>query len=350
MLTARGDPIPPGEDTARATYWPGLDGLRGLAILMVFGFHLPIGAFRAGSYGVIVFFVLSGFLITTILLRELDAHDRIDLRRFFLRRARRLFPALIVVVAAHLVLQFTILGEPEHWWERSWPVLAYVSNYVQSAGAQLVHMAHTWSLAIEEHFYLLWPVTLIVLPRRWRFPVTCALFVAFAAWRLSLLTGGAPHDRIYFATDTNAFAPLLGCALAIGVHEKRIPVASSNVCSLSTAALLLAACIPWHYYDRRLLYFAVPISVLAATAVYGAVSGPPDWLHHPVLVWFGTISYGLYLWHYMMISLPWENLRPVPPLFSMIMAPIALAWLSWHFIEAPLIRRRPADRTAVQSS
>ena len=178
-----------------------------------------------------------------------------------------MFPALLVVVAAHLVL-LTILGEPEQWWERSWPVLAYVSNYVQSGGAQLVHMAHTWSLAIEEHFYLLWPVTLLLLPRRWRFPVTCGLFLAFATWRLSLLIAGAPHDRIYFATDTNAFAPLLGCVLAIGVHEKRIPAPTQNVGILSTAALIVAACIPWHFYDRRLLYLAIPVSALAAFAVY----------------------------------------------------------------------------------
>ena len=345
MLTARSHPSNRGVDAGSNSYWPALDGLRGLAIIMVFGFHLPIGAFRAGSYGVILFFVLSGFLITTILLRELDRHNGIDLRRFFMRRARRLFPALLVVVSAHLVLQVTILGEPEQWWERSWPVLAYVSNYVQSGGAQLVHMAHTWSLAIEEHFYLLWPVTLLLLPRRWRFPITCALVGVFATWRLSLLTGGAPHDRVYFGTDTNAFAPLLGCALAIGVHEKRIPAPTGNVCALSAAALLVAACIPWHYYDRRLLYLAVPIALLAAIAVYGAISRPPEWLHHPVLRWFGTISYGLYLWHYMMISLPWEELRPVPPLFSMIAAPIALAWLSWRFIEAPLLGHRPAIRT-----
>ena len=309
---------------------------------MVFAFHLPIKVFRAGSYGVILFFVLSGFLITTILLRELDRNGGIDLPRFFFRRARRLFPALLVVVAAHLVL-LTILGEPEQWWERSWPVLAYVSNYVQSGGAQLVHMAHTWSLAIEEHFYLLWPVTLLLLPRRWRFAFTCGLFLAFVTWRLSLLTAGAPHDRIYFATDTNAFAPLLGCALAIGVHEKRIPAPTRDVGLLSTAGLIVAACIPWHYYDRRLLYLAIPVSALAAFAVYGALFTPSEWLQHPVLRWFGKISYGLYLWHYILIGLPWENLRPVPPLVLMIAAPVVLAWLSWHFIEAPLLRDRSAS-------
>ncbi|MEX0667812.1 MAG: acyltransferase [Acidimicrobiia bacterium] len=337
----------PPADLPPASYWPALDGLRGLAILLVFGFHLPFGPFRAGSYGVILFFVLSGFLITTILLRELDRTTRVNLRRFYGRRARRLFPALVVVVVAHLILQLTILGEPEQWWGRSWPVLAYVSNYVQVGGAQLLHMAHTWSLAIEEHFYFLWPALLLVIPRRWRFPATVALVVAFAAWRLKYLATGAPHDRIYFATDTNAFAPLLGCALAIGIHENRIPAPTRNVSALSTAALVLAACIPWHYYDRRLLYGTIPVAVLAMVAIHGALFRPALWLENPVLRWFGKVSYGLYLWHYMMISLPWDRLLPVPSIVPMIAAPIVLAGMSWRFVEAPLLGRRPAVRPSV---
>ena len=343
---------PPPAEPPLSSYWPALDGLRGLAILLVFGFHLPFGPFRSGSYGVILFFVLSGFLITTILLRELDKNKAVDLRRFYGRRARRLFPSLVVVVVAHLILQLTILGEPEEWWGRSWPVLAYVSNYVQIAGTQLLHMSHTWSLAIEEHFYLLWPVTLLIIPRRWRFRVTIALVVAFVAWRFQYLVTGATHDRIYFATDTNAFAPLLGCALAIAIHENRIPKPTRNVSTLSTVALVLVACIPWHYYDRRLLYLTLPVAGLAAVAIYGALFRPAEWLQNPVLRWFGKISYGLYLWHYMMISLPWEQLVPVPPFVPMIAAPIVLAGLSWRFIEAPFLGRRPAGEStaAVQET
>jgi peptidoglycan/LPS O-acetylase OafA/YrhL len=163
--------------------WPALDGLRGLAILLVFAFHLPLNVFRSGSYGVIVFFVLSGFLITTILLKELERWDRPRLRWFYGRRAIRLIPALLLVVAGYLILQVTVFGEPGLWWGQSWPALFYVSNYVLEGGGDLLHLTHTWSLAIEEHFYLLWPMTLLVLPRRWRFPITCALFLGFAAWR-----------------------------------------------------------------------------------------------------------------------------------------------------------------------
>lgn len=330
----------PQADLAPTSYWPALDGLRGVAILLVFGFHLPFGPFRAGSYGVILFFVLSGFLITTVLLRELDKNNTVNLWRFYGRRARRLFPALLVVVFGHLILQLTILGEPEQWWGRSWPVLAYVSNLVQISGTQLVHMAHTWSLAIEEHFYLLWPVSLLIMPRRWRFPLTVGLVVAFAAWRLGFLATGATHNRVYFGTDTNAFALLLGCALAIGLHENRIPKPTRNVSALATASVIMAAAISWPYYDRRLLYLTVPIAVLSAVAILGALSRPAVWLENPVLRWFGKVSYGLYLWHYMMIALPWEQMLPIPAAIPMIGVPIALAGLSWRYIEAPLLGRK----------
>jgi peptidoglycan/LPS O-acetylase OafA/YrhL len=246
-----------------------------------------------------------------------------------------------VVVFAYLILQLTILGEPGQWWGRSWPVLAYVSNFVQIPGTQLVHMAHTWSLAIEEHFYLLWPVSLLVIPRRWRFPLTIGLVVAFVTWRLSFLATGATHNRVYFGTDTNAFVPLLGCALAVGLHENRIPKPTRNVSALATASVIMAGCIAWHYYDRRLLYLTVPIAVLAAVAIHGALFKPAVWLENPVLRWFGKISYGLYLWHYMMIALPWERLLPIPPVIPMVAVPIALAGLSWRFVEAPLLRRKP---------
>lgn len=115
---------------------------------------------------------------------------------------------------------------------------------------------------------------------------------------------GAAFDRIYLATDTNAFAPLLGCALAVGIHEKRIPRPSRNLSALSTTALVLAAFIGWPFFDRRLLYFTVPIALLAAMAIHGVLFSPALWLENPVLRWFGKVSYGLYLWHFLIISLP----------------------------------------------
>ena len=159
-----------------------------------------------------------------------------------------------------------------------------------------------------------------------------------------MLLTGAPHDRIYFGTDTNVFAPLLGCALAIGVHERRLWTPTARVGGLAAVGVIVAACIPWHYYDRRLLYATIAVALLATIAVHACLIKPALWLENRVLRWFGTISYGLYLWHYMMISLPWERLIPFPPFVGMIGAPIALAWISWRYVEAPLLGKWPVAR------
>ena len=335
---------PPVSQTAQATNaisaprprWPGLDGLRGVAILLVFGFHLPVEVFGAGSYGVTVFFVLSGFLITTILLDELRVKERLELRWFYGRRAARLIPALLLVTLGHLVLQFTVLGQPERWWDRTWPVLAYIANLATVNGTDLVHMRHTWSLAIEEHFYLLWPVILIAIKARWRLGAAWLLTIIFACWRLALLLLGSDNIRVAFSTDTNAFALFLGCALAISHFERPQLQLGRNVSALSIGSILIASNIPWHFADRRLLYLTIPVAALAAIATWAAISTPTPFLMNPVLQWFGRISYGLYLWHFVLISMPWERL-PLPPIAPMILAPIAVATASYYLMEVPIL-------------
>jgi peptidoglycan/LPS O-acetylase OafA/YrhL len=317
---------------------PALDGLRGVAILLVFGYHLPWGAFRAGSFGVVLFFVLSGYLITGLLLRELDLAGRVDFRRFYQRRAKRLLPALVLVTIGHLILQLLVLGEADQWWNRTWPVLAYVANIVQIAGDSLVHMSHTWSLAVEEHFYLFWPLLLVLLPKRRRFPIAIGVVVGLALWRSGLLAFGFPHLRILFGTDSNAFAPLLGAVLALGVHDGRWTRVPKSTSAISTFVLIAVACLPLHFTDRRVLWSTIPVAMLSAVAILGAVRHPVFWLEAAWLRWFGLISYGLYLWHYPLISLPWPR-SPVPPLVAMTVVPIVVAFLSWRFVEAPILGR-----------
>jgi peptidoglycan/LPS O-acetylase OafA/YrhL len=329
-----------------------LDGLRGIAILLVFAFHLPLDVFRAGSYGVTVFFVLSGFLITTILLEELRRKGRVELRWFYGRRAARLLPALLLVVLGHLILQITVLGEPERWWERTWPVLAYVSNLATVSGTDLVHMSHTWSLAIEEHFYILWPLILVAIKPRWRLVSAWTLAASFVGWRLALLLFGAGNVRVFFSTDTNAFALFLGSALAISYLERPPRAIGQNVSTISVGAVILTSTIPWDFADRRLLYLAIPVAALAAVAVWALVATPSGWLESPLLSWFGRISYGLYLWHYVLISMPWER-WPMPVILPMILAPIALATASYYLLEAPILswwRRYEFNRRQQASS
>jgi peptidoglycan/LPS O-acetylase OafA/YrhL len=319
-----------------------------VAILLVFGFHLPWGAFRTGSYGVLLFFVLSGYLITTLLLRETDLDGRIDLKRFFVRRARRLLPALIVVSIAHLGLQLLVLGEPAQWWTRTWPALFYVANFVQIGGRSLIHMSHTWSLSIEEHFYLLWPVVLTLIPSHRRFRVALMATIAFTAWRVAALIIGMPGLRISFGTDTNAFALLVGCVLAIGVHEGRFRHLSPVTSTSATAVLIAVSCLPFHYTDRRVLWGAIPVVLLSSICILAAVQAPAFWLENRILRWFGVISYSLYLWHYLLISLPWERWVSVP-LLGMAIASIGAAYLTWRLVEAPILgvsNRRPAPSAA----
>ena len=341
----------PTHSVASRTRWPGLDGLRGVAVLLVFAFHLPVRVFWAGSYGVTVFFVLSGFLITKILLEELQTTEKVGLRWFYGRRAARLIPALLLVTLGHLALQLTVLGQPEEWWERTWPVLAYVANLATVNGIDLVHMRHTWSLAIEEHFYLLWPVILIVIKSRWRVTAAWLLTAFFAGWRLALLLLGSDNIRVAFSTDTNAFALFLGCALAVSHFERPQPSVERNISALSVGSIILAANIPWDFADRRLLYLTIPVAGLAAIATWAAVSTPTPWLMNPVLRWFGRISYGLYLWHFVLISMPWER-WPVPVVLPMVVTPIAAAAISYYLVEAPILswwRRYELNRRKPES-
>jgi peptidoglycan/LPS O-acetylase OafA/YrhL len=316
---------------------------------LVFAFHLPLNVFPSGGYGVVVFFVLSGFLITTILLKELDRWDRPKLRWFYGRRAVRLLPALFLVAIAYFILQLTVFGEPERWWAQTWPALFYISNYVLEGGGDLLYLTHTWSLAIEEHFYLVWPLVLIAIPDRRRFAAAWGIAIVLVSWRLGLLLAGADVRRIYYLTDTNAFAPLLGCALAISHHQRRLRSIGRNVSALSLAGLIAFSLLPWESADRRLMYLAIPVALLAVVAIWASLETPVKWLENRLLRWFGTISYGLYLWHAVLIPLPWGGMG-IDPLIPMVIVPIAVASASFYLLEAPLLakwrrferRKRPA--------
>jgi peptidoglycan/LPS O-acetylase OafA/YrhL len=309
---------------------PALDGLRGVAIAAVVAYH-AFGWPRGGWLGVHLFFVLSGFLITTLLLDERAATGRIALGAFYARRARRLLPALAALLAGYLAI-CAVRGESG---------LAAVARYGfytgnvyeafwHSASGRLDGLNHLWSLAQEEQFYLVWPAALLAV-RRLRRPalVLVAAAAALMLYRVVLVQLGVSDARSYFAPDMNLEGLLLGAALAFR------PVAvSRRVVATAIAVLVVIGSV---FPARGVLdQFTLPLAELAAVAlVAAAVCGT---LRLPMpLVRLGWISYSLYLWHFVVLwAFHWHHA------LLAVAVSVAAAAASTRWIERPFRRGRAA--------
>jgi len=219
----------------RLGYRPALDGLRAIFVLMVMASHTEMPFFRGGGLGVTGFFVLSGFLITSILVRERNDTGGINLKAFYARRALRLFPALFVLLAACAVctIAFSTGAKADAYWQGIGWALAYVSNWPLAIYDELTAwiglLGHTWSLAVEEQFYLTWPLILVALlslkmKRRWLVGAALLLALASAIWRLVLYSNDVAVARLYYGTDTRAEALLIGCALGLLFSTGTVPI------------------------------------------------------------------------------------------------------------------------------
>jgi peptidoglycan/LPS O-acetylase OafA/YrhL len=366
---------------------PALDGIRAVAVGLVLAQHGGIPGVPGGFIGVDVFFVLSGFLITSLLLDELGRTGRISLRDFWIRRARRLLPALLVVVTA--VLAARALFPPDavgglrddavaaFLWMANWAFVAQGTDYF-SQGSPPSPLQHTWSLGVEEQFYAAWPLLVVaviavlaVLRRnapglRAVRRSVCALAAAGAA--ASAVAGVrwvSPEtlNRVYFGTDTRAQALLVGAAAAALlvrdwsaltvagtlIRARRVRWAVGMVPVAGVAVLAVAA----HRasgdaadFHAGLLTVVAVGAVLVIAPVALDRRGPvARLLALPPLVWLGTISYGVYLWHWPVFMVlngertGWSGL----PLFAVRCAvTVALAGASWWVIEEPVRRWRPA--------
>src|SRR6476660_6514498 len=258
------------------TYRPELDGIRALAILLVLAQHiiLPSSAL-AGLVGVNLFFVLSGYLITTLLIKEQDKAGKIDLRRFYERRVRRLIPALVAVLIATGVLM-AFQGRLHDYIGPAAVSFFYVSDVAKAIGFDLGYVGHTWSLAMEEQFYLLWPALLIFAPRKWLVPITIAGIIGAVALQLLLV----PDNVLaHFRPDVRADAILWGCLIAfIPVALPRWAAAASGI-----ALFVISFTFLWPY--------AIGLSsVLSAVFAAGAAGLAPILSARP-LVRIGQISY-----------------------------------------------------------
>jgi peptidoglycan/LPS O-acetylase OafA/YrhL len=340
---------------------PALDGIRGLAVLSIMMFHSGATWFAGGGIGVDVFFVLSGFLITGLLLDERRGTGRIRLRSFYARRVLRLLPALLLVVGFLFVWSFVggLGSQQVHELRRGLVfTLGYAANVQVAFLGELPPfslVAHMWSLAIEEQFYLVWPLVLALLLRL-RFRTGQVLVVAVVAalastvWRAFLWHGPGDVLRVYYGPDTRADGLLLGCALALVASRRPLPRAPWL--ALVGGVFLIAQV----RLDTHLGSFGYEggylLTALAACALIVGAVGAPDGPAARVLGWrplaaVGAISYGLYLWHWPVylilnagrLDLPWLQLQAVR--FAVT---FAVATASYLLLERPVLSLRSRFR------
>ncbi len=352
-------------------YRPGLDGLRAIAVAGVFLYHSRIDWLPGGFLGVDLFFVLSGYLITSLLLVEWEARNRIDLRRFWLRRARRLLPALVVVVLAGLVLAAIFARDDlAHTRGDAVSSLLYYTNwheiianhsYFNLMGRPSL-LQHLWSLAVEEQFYVIWPLLLVpglVLVGRKRLPILVVAGIAGSAALMWLLYNPTDPTRVWNGTDTRAFLLLMGILLAlVWPYVERMRRAVPLLELFGIAALVATVLLfrQMHDYDPTLWQGGDLAASFCFVVLIAAVAHPRTGLGRALgvqpLRWLGERSYGIYLWHWPVIELmrPGVDISWTGPGVVVAQAAIVLtaAELSYRFVEQPIrtgsLQRRLAQR------
>ncbi|MBL7497431.1 acyltransferase [Frankia sp. CNm7] len=379
-------PIGPGDTDTTGTFLapivhsPGLDGLRALAVLAVIAYHAGLPFAPGGLLGVDTFMVLSGFLITGLLVAEYRATRRIDLKDFWLRRLRRLLPALLLLLLA-VSAYARFIAPPGDATKIRFDTLAalfYVANwrFALSEQSYFDHFSapspllHTWSLAVEEQFYVLWPLLVFLLMRhsartvdRWKGQrqkaQSAALTVAVLGAEASALIGigllltGVDASRIYYGTEVRIQALLIGAALAVWRAQRKAGFTPRGKKVLGHAGLAAAAAMLalWATVDgeSRGLYaggffgVALIVAVLVAAIVEVPNSAISKILSISPLTYIGKISYGLYLWHWpvlLTLTAGRTGLHGPALLGARIGATVACTLLSFYLVENPIRRRK----------
>lgn len=287
-----------------------------MAIVMVIAYHIDKTLFPAGYWGVVLFFALSGYLITQLLTEEVDQNGSVELRFFYFKRALRLLPALALVC---VVLLFIGVG-----WSQVGPAILHYANYARVAGVDLGVLTHTWFLAVMAHFYLIWPLVIAVVPAEHRRRAIGLLAITAIAWRVIAMRTVSP-GWVYNATDTNAAALLAGCYLAVDRPR------TWRYAGLAIPALLALALFDVFGEEGAAFlwgdFLALFISVIA---IHYAVSRPL-WLEGRILLWLGEISYGIYLWHYVFLNFEMTPWLAIP-------LSVAAGAASWYLMERPILK------------
>ena len=367
-------------------YITGLDGIRAIAVIMVLAYHLKLALFKSGFLGVTVFFVLSGYLITGILISEVEEEGTIDLKNFWLRRIRRLVPAVmsmaVVIIFVSAVVNRVIFTKGckdflasvlgfNNWWQ----IFNKVS-YFEAAGVPSP-FTHCWSLAIETQFYLIYPLFLLGIyklaksrgegrAKRGLLFAGVTLLLALISVILMIVLFDPQQDasRVYYGTDTRAFSLLFGALLAILCEYRMVPrrlSASVNMVlgSVSFAMLIMMTIAingSSNFWYRGGQFVGTILTVLMVYAVSGRKTWLSRFLSNPVLKWIGDRSYSIYLWHYPIILLISKGIKASwwITLIEIVLS-VVLAELSYRFIETPIrhgiigeylniLRSRPKSR------
>ena len=320
--------------------------MRAIAAMLVVADHCLVPGAHGAFYGVDLFFVLSGFLITRLLLDEHAGSGRIDLARFYLRRYLRLTPPLLALLAAYLVFGPILWPQFPLWWHLRDAALTalYVSDYGRAFWHMPHIVQHTWSLSVEEHFYLLWPLCLLAmlrLPARWRPAALFALYVAATAWRMCWYDDAADWPETYFRFDTRMSGLVLGALLATLLgNGDRVPQRLADIAGVVASATLVLALLIGGWHAEGAIEWTMTLAEFAAAALLIAVSKPQSWasrlLSAPPLAALGVLSYGIYLWHYpaavyFRVRLPWFETVPLVLAIAFL-----AATMSHLLIERPL--------------
>ncbi len=353
-------------------YMPGLDGLRAFAVTGVLLYHADLDWIPGGFLGVDVFFVISGYLITSLLLAEHRNRSHIGLGQFYLRRARRLLPALFLVLGVTSLFAVVFLPDEvtklrgdvvaallygTNWWQ----IFRNVSYFEASGRPPLLQ--HLWSLAVEEQFYLIWPLLLAGMLRLWhgrRKPMLLTT-LAMISISIALMVGismsrGYPIDadpsRVYYGTDTRAFTLLIGAVLAMVWApwrlSKRTPPGGRMVLDLLGVAGLVGLAYMFlevsefskSLYRGGFVVTALLAALVIAVTVHPAADLSRYFLGLKPMRWIGERSYGLYLWHWpvYMITRPQLDIgvTGLPNLALRLSVTVALAELSYRYVEQPI--------------
>ena len=355
----------------RLGYVPSLDGLRGISIIAVMAFNGHLLRMEGGFIGVDIFFALSGFLITSLLVGEYARSSTISFKKFYFRRALRLLPALFVLMIVCMVYAL-LIQSPESslvTFKGVLYTLFYVANWAQVPPnlPGIGPLSHAWSLSVEEQFYIVWPLALIFLLKIKSKGIiaTIVLLLIAASLASSILqwNAGAPHLRLYFGSDTRAYGILIGCLAALVLSWNVLPKTENagkvfRVASVvSLAGIIVSFFVLRHttgfVYNGGFALIAIGTSFLVLDFLLFPSKLSRAFEFAP-LVWLGKISYGLYLWHFPILEVSKKVFdgRLHPAIYGTIgvIVTLIVAGTSYYLIEKPFLKLKDRRATPKKGS